>query len=85
MPTAKALESVDRIRTLREGAGKSMEDFTVLAALLDAVSIEDYARARAGGITHVLTMPWMFYSGRNATTAEQIRGMEKFSIDIGFY
>jgi len=60
----------------------SMDDFTILTPLVDAMSIADYERAEAGGITHVLTMPWMFYSGPDATLAEKIDDMTKFRRDL---
>lgn len=82
MSTSDTLAAVARIRELRSEAGKSMSDFTVLAALNDAITVEDYRRAEAGGVTHVLTMPWMFYTGPTATTAEKIRDMRRFRIDL---
>ena len=41
-----------------------MDDFTVLTPLTDAFTPEHFARAEAGGITGIITMPWMFYTGR---------------------
>ncbi|MDT5131882.1 MAG: hypothetical protein QOE41_1193, partial [Mycobacterium sp.] len=55
----------------------------VLAPLIDAFTEADYERAERGGITHILTMPWMFYSGRDATLAEKIDGMKRFRDDVG--
>ncbi|MGE2833312.1 TIGR03619 family F420-dependent LLM class oxidoreductase [Mycobacterium sp. SMC-4] len=83
MNTADALAIVSRLRELREAAGKTMDDFTVLAPLTDAYTPEHYIRAEEAGITTILTMPWMFYSGRDASTAEKIRGMERFRTDMG--
>lgn len=83
MKTADALSIAARLRELRAAAGKTMDDFTVLAPVIDAITPEDYARAEQGGITHILTMPWMFYSGPEASTAEKVRGMERFRADLG--
>lgn len=77
-----ALEITDRIRRYRAAAELSMNDYTIMAPLTDAVTVADYARAESGGITHILTMPWMFYSGPAATTAEKIRDMERFRHDL---
>ena len=37
---------------------------------------------RSAGITHILTMPWMFYTGPDATLAEKVDGMTKFRRDL---
>lgn len=80
--TDKAVAIAAKLRALRTAAGLSMDDFTVMAPLTDALTIEDYARAEAGGITHILTMPWMFYTGPDATTAQKIADMERFRHDL---
>ncbi|MGB3484711.1 MAG: TIGR03619 family F420-dependent LLM class oxidoreductase [Mycobacterium sp.] len=81
--TDRALDGVDRIRRIRAENGLSMDGFTVLTPLTDAFTPEHYERAEAGGITHILTMPWMFYSGPDATLAEKIDGMTRFRKDLG--
>ncbi len=44
-----------------------MDDFTVMTPLTDAFTPEHYERAEAGGINGIITMPWMFYAGPDAT------------------
>lgn len=80
--TERALAAVDRLRDLRAEAGLSMDDFTVLTPLTDAVTVADYERAEAGGITHILTMPWAFYAGLDCTLADKIDGMARFRKDL---
>ena len=60
----------------------SVEDFTILTPLTDAFTIADYQCAEAAGITGILTMPWMFYAGPDATLAEKIDGMRRFRKDL---
>lgn len=80
--TDRAIAGITRIRELRTEAGLSMDGFTVLTPLTDAFTVEHYERAAAGGITHILTMPWMFYTGPQATLAEKIDGMKRFRKDL---
>ena len=80
--TDRAIAAVGKIRELRAERGSSMDDFAVLTPLTDAFTAEHYERAEAGGITAILTMPWMFYSGPDATTAEKIDGMRRFRKDL---
>ena len=59
-----------------------MEGFTILTPLTDAFTIPHYERAAAAGITHVLTMPWMFYTGPESSLADKIDGMRRFRKDL---
>jgi probable F420-dependent oxidoreductase len=79
----QAIASVERIRDLRAEKGLGMDDFTVITPLVDAYLPEHYARAEAAGIHSILTMPWMFYSGPNATLEQKIDGMTRFRDDVG--
>jgi probable F420-dependent oxidoreductase len=80
--TDQAIAAVGKLRTLRGEKGLGMEDFTILTPLVDAVTVEDYQRAEEAGITGILTMPWMFYTGPQATVAEKIDGMKRFRADL---
>lgn len=79
--TEQAIAVAQRLRRYRAENGLSTDDFAVLAPLVDALTPDDYARAEDGGVTHVLTMPWMFYTGADATLAEKIDGMRRFRRD----
>jgi probable F420-dependent oxidoreductase len=81
--TDRAIASVERIREMRTEKGLSMDDFTVLTPLTDAFLPEHYERAEAAGIDGVITMPWMFYTGPEATLGEKIDGMKRFRKDLG--
>lgn len=80
--TDAAIERVDRLRELRAENGLSMDDFTILTPLTDAFTVEHYRRAEDAGITGIITMPWMFYAGPNATLAEKIDGLQRFRKDL---
>ena len=78
----QAIASVNRVRELREAKGLGMDGFRVITPLNDAFLPEHYERAAAGGIDAVLTMPWMFYSGPDATLTQKIDGMGRFRKDL---
>lgn len=81
--TEQALERISVLRELRAERGLTMDGFEVITPLTDAFSPEHYARAEAGGITGIITMPWMFYSGPDASLAEKVDGMRRFRRDLG--
>jgi probable F420-dependent oxidoreductase len=80
--TDRAIAGVERARELRAEKGLSMAGFEVLTPLTDAFLPEHYERAEAGGITGIITMPWMFYAGPEATLSEKIDGMKRFRKDL---
>jgi len=78
----QALASVRRIRELREAQGMTLDGFTVLTPLTDAFTPEHYRRALDGGINGILTMPWVFYAGPEASLRDKIDGMRRFREDL---
>lgn len=80
--TERALDAIGRLREMRAEKGLSTDDFTVLTPLTDAFTTADYQRAEAGGITGIITMPWMFYAGPDASLADKIDGMQRFRKDL---
>ncbi|MHA7652882.1 TIGR03619 family F420-dependent LLM class oxidoreductase [Mycobacterium sp. ML4] len=80
--TERAIAAVDTLRRLRAENGLSMDGFTVLTPLTDAFTREHYRRAEQAGITGIITMPWMFYAGPDATLAEKIDGLRRFRKDL---
>ncbi|UXA04999.1 TIGR03619 family F420-dependent LLM class oxidoreductase [Mycobacterium sp. SMC-2] len=81
--TERALDAVGRLREMRAENGLSMDRFTVLTPLTDAFTTADYRRAEAAGITGIITMPWMFYAGPDASLDDKIDGMRRFRKDLG--
>lgn len=81
--TDQALERVSFVRQLRAENGLEMDDFEVITPLTDAFLPEHFERAAAGGITGIITMPWMFYSGPDASLDQKIDGMRRFRKDLG--
>ena len=82
--TDQALERVAFVRQLRAEKGLGMDDFEVITPLTDAFLPEHFERAAAGGITGIITMPWMFYSGPDASLDQKIDGLRRFRKDLRF-
>jgi probable F420-dependent oxidoreductase len=79
--TDQALQRVEQLRALRAEMGLTMDDFAVLTPLVDAFTPEHYARAEAGGITGIVTMPWVFYPKGRGGLADKIDGLRRFRDD----
>lgn len=79
--TDEAIGHATRLRELRAELGRG-GDPDVVVALNDAHSADDFARAEAGGVTEVMTMPWLYYSGFKATLDQKIDGLRRFADDV---
>lgn len=79
----RALEAVGKLRELRREKGLTMDDFTILTPLTDAVTTADYRRVEEAGVQGIITMPWMFYAGPDASLDDKIDGMQRFRKDLG--
>ena len=66
----------------RRAAGLPVDDYTVMVALNDAITPDDIARAEAGGVTHIMTQPWWFYDGPDATLDQKIDAMSRYREDF---
>lgn len=81
-PTDEILQSVEDIHKIRRESGRSELPFDVMASPNDAWEIEGYKKLHAGGVTHLMTMPWVFYHGENPSLELKIDGIKRFSSDI---
>lgn len=70
-----------RLQDLRAEAGRA-GPFEVIPALTDAIVPDDFARAEELGVTTVMTVPWRYYHGSDATLEQKIDGLARFRDDV---
>ncbi|WP_322936712.1 TIGR03619 family F420-dependent LLM class oxidoreductase [Nocardioides bizhenqiangii] len=79
----EAIRTAARLTALRAEAGRDpAAPYDVVVALTDAVTPADFTRAAAGGVTLVMTMPWLYYYGPNATVDQKVDGIRRFREDV---
>jgi probable F420-dependent oxidoreductase len=66
----------------RAALGRSDTDFAMIGACTDAFDYDGYRRLEEAGVTHLLTMPWIFYSGFTTDLQERVDGLNRFADDI---
>ena len=54
----------------------------MVGACTDASDYDGYRRLEEAGVTHLLTMPWIFYSGFTSDLQERVDGLHRFADDI---
>jgi probable F420-dependent oxidoreductase len=79
-------EELAEIRTKLDGYrreyGREDKDFAMIASCSDAFDYDGYRRLEDVGVTHLLTMPWVFYAGFTDDLQPRIDGIKRFTDDI---
>ena len=73
---------VARLRTYRADSARAGRPFSVLAAASDAFDLDGYRRLADAGVTHVMTMPWIFYGGSILSLDDKRDGMRRFGDEV---
>ena len=79
--SSEILECVNRVQGYRRELGRD-EFFDVMASANDAADVDGYRRLGEGGVTHVLTMPWVFYHGLTEDVTKKVDGIKRFAEDV---
>ena len=77
--TAEIETCIDKVRRFRAEQGRGGEPFDVMASASDAFTIDGYRRLETIGVTHVLTLPWIFTHGDTKVLSEKKDGMRRFA------
>jgi probable F420-dependent oxidoreductase len=79
----EAIATATELSKLRAEAGCDLAaPYDVVVALTDAITPADFARAAAGGVTLVMTMPWLYYYGPDATLEQKVDGIRRYREDV---
>jgi probable F420-dependent oxidoreductase len=78
--TAELRGIVARLRAYRAEYGREQAPFSVVAACSDAFDVDGYRRAEDAGVTHLNTMPWLFYGG--SSLQEKKAALRRFADQV---
>ena len=73
---------IERIRSWQVEYGRDTGEFAVMATPSDAYDPDAYKRLEDAGVTHILTMPWIFYEGDSKELGHKIDGIKRYADDI---
>jgi alkanesulfonate monooxygenase SsuD/methylene tetrahydromethanopterin reductase-like flavin-dependent oxidoreductase (luciferase family) len=81
-PLAELRDLVAKLGRLRAEHGRGDVPFHVYGAATDAFGLDGYRRLEEAGVTHVLTLPWVFYGGSTDSLEKKQDGIRRFGDDI---
>jgi probable F420-dependent oxidoreductase len=73
---------IETVRAHRRELGREKDPLEVMASASDAFDLEGYRRLAHLGVTHVLTLPWVFYHGNTRDLEEKLSGLQRFAEDV---
>ncbi|MCP4905628.1 MAG: TIGR03619 family F420-dependent LLM class oxidoreductase [bacterium] len=79
--SADILDSVEKIGAYRKELGRE-GPFDVMAMPMDADDLDAFRRLEDGGVTHVLTNPWVRSHGFTDDLDKQREGMKQFAAEV---
>jgi probable F420-dependent oxidoreductase len=71
-----------KLAAFRADSERAGRPFSLAAAVKDAFTLDGYRRAADVGVTHLQTMPWIFYSGGKDTLEAKCDGIRRFGDEI---
>ena len=80
--TAELGEIAATLQRYRAELGRADEPFAVVGSAKDAVDLAGYRRLADAGVTHLVTWPWVFYSGFTDDLGARRDGIARFAEEI---
>ncbi len=72
----------ERLAALRADSDRAGKPFQVFAAANDAFDASGYQRMADAGVTHAITMPWIFYGGTTNSIEAKCDGIRRFGDEV---
>jgi probable F420-dependent oxidoreductase len=73
---------VSRLRALRGDSERADVPLAVAAACRDAFDLDGYRRLRDLGVTHLITIPWLFHGAAPDDLPAKLSGLERFADEV---
>jgi probable F420-dependent oxidoreductase len=80
--TEEIVACIAKARRFRSEIGRGDAPFDVMASASDAFSVDHYRRLEEAGVSHVLTMPWVLYSGLTEDLERKRDGIRRFADEV---
>ena len=80
--SAEIASCIATVREERAALGRQGEPLEVMASASDAFDLDGYRRLADAGVTHVLTLPWIFHHGNTQKLDEKLDGMRRFGDEV---
>ncbi|MCA9512501.1 MAG: LLM class F420-dependent oxidoreductase [Myxococcota bacterium] len=80
--SADIARCIERVRAYRAEMGRAHLPLDVMASPSDAFTVDGFRKLEDQGVTHILTMPWVFYGGLTDDPQRKLDGLRRFADDV---
>ncbi|TDJ18194.1 MAG: LLM class F420-dependent oxidoreductase [Deltaproteobacteria bacterium] len=80
--TDELREIIGTLREMRTEYGREDVPLDVVASCRDAFDLDGYKRLEEIGVTHLQTMPWVFYGSAGDSLEQKRDGLRRFADDV---
>ena len=80
--TAELAEMIPGVLAMRAASDRASDPFDVLVTCSDAWDVDGYRRLEDLGVTHLTTMPWVFYGASPDSLDQKLDGIARFGEDV---
>lgn len=81
-PSQEIIATVQTINGYRREYGREDRPFDVMASPSDAYDIDGFRKLEAHGVSHLLTAPWAFYHGPDASLEQKKDSIRRFADEV---
>jgi len=82
LSTPEHAERIERLRKYRADSPRAEDPLSILVSCTDAFDLDAYRKLEEIGVTHLLTLPWIFYDAHPDSLEEKIEGLARFGEDV---
>lgn len=75
-------EFIDRLKALRQEAGREDQDFGICVATRDVYTLDGYRSLEAAGVTDLITVPWALYGQFDADLDAKCEAIKRFGLEV---
>jgi probable F420-dependent oxidoreductase len=79
---ADIVDCIKRLRLYRAELGRAREPLAVMASPNDVADLDGYRRLEDAGVTHLLTIPWLRYSGPTGDLEVKRDAIRRFADEV---
>ncbi len=70
------------LKRFRREAGREDEPFGICTAMLDVITLDGYREMGDLGVTELITVPWLFYGGKEQSAQQKCDGIRRFGEEV---
>lgn len=73
---------IEQVKEYRADSERADDPFPIFGSVTDRAGVDGYRELEDIGVSHVVTFPWVFYSGFTESLQEKVDGIARFGDEV---